>query len=173
MKQNTINEPAGRTCPSCGTAGMAIFYEMEGAPVHSVLLLMTRDQALDYPTGDITLAFCKKCGLISNVAFNPDIHEYSAKYESTQAYSPNFNTFHQRLATSLIDRYDLHGKEIIEIGCGQGEFLTMLCRQGPNRGTGFDPAYDPARGAEALDSSTYISDFYSEKYESYQADFVC
>ncbi len=173
MKQNIDSKPAGRACPSCGTAGMSIFYEMEGAPVHSVLMLTTRDQALNYPKGDITLAFCKKCGFISNVAFNPNIHEYSAKYESTQAYSPTFNAFHQRLATSLIDRYDLHGKEIIEIGCGQGEFLTMLCQLGPNRGTGFDPAYDPVRGAEASEDLTFISDFYSEKYKSYQADFVC
>jgi 2-polyprenyl-3-methyl-5-hydroxy-6-metoxy-1,4-benzoquinol methylase len=152
---------------------MSLFYELHQVPVHSVLLLMTREQARNYPKGDITLGFCHTCGFISNVAFFPEVHEYSAKYESTQTYSPTFNAFHHRLASSLLERYDLHGKEIIEIGCGQGEFLTLLCELGQNRGIGFDPAYDPSRGAKQLDGVTFISDFYSEKYVDYRADFVC
>ena len=44
----------------------------------------------------------------------------------------------------LIRRYDLRGKEVIEIGCGKGEFLSLLCEVGDNRGVGFDPADDDA-----------------------------
>ena len=59
-----------------------------------------------------------------------DSTEYSGRYESTQGYSPTFNAFHERLAQDMIDRFDLHGKEIIEIGCGNGEFLVLLCELG-------------------------------------------
>ena len=45
----------------------------------------------------------------------------------------------------LIGTYGLRGKEIVEIGCGSGDFLTALCLLGGNRGVGYDPSHDPAR----------------------------
>ena len=65
-------------------------------------------------------------------------------------------------------------KEIIEIGCGKGEFISLLCELGNNRGFGFDPAYISERNkSSAKDRVTFIKDFYSEKYVNYHADFVC
>ena len=160
------------TCPACGGANLTPFYEMHGAPVHSVLLMPTREAALTYPKGDIHLAFCEDCGFITNTAFDPSLHEYSERYEETQGFSPTFNKFHRALAQRLIHRYDLHNKDILEIGCGKGEFLTLLCEMGDNRGVGFDPAYIPGRIEEADDRIVFIRDFYSEKYAHYQADFV-
>ena len=162
------------TCCSCGTEGMTVFYEVKGVPVHSVLLMPEQETALNYPKGDILLAFCKSCGFISNAAFDPGRHEYSSRYEETQGFSPTFNAFARRQAECLIERYDLHGKEIIEIGCGKGEFLTMLCELGGNRGVGFDPAYISERDHSTVkDKITFIKDFYSEKYSAYKGDFVC
>ncbi len=161
-------------CPSCGGAHVEVFYEVRNVPVHSVLLMDTREQALTFRRGDIALGFCSTCGFISNLAFDPAMHEYSQKYEETQGFSDTFNTFHRNLAKRLIERYDLHGKDIIEIGCGKGEFLSMLCELGNNRGVGFDPAYIPERNTSAAkDKVKFIVDFYSEKYTQYQADFVC
>lgn len=152
---------------------MSIFYEVENAPVHSVLLLATRDEAVSYPCGNILLALCPDCGFICNVAFDPALHEYSARYEATQSCSPTFNVFHRNLAQHLIERFDLHDKDIIEIGCGQGEFLTLLCELGGNRGVGFDPAYDGRLpDSEAKDRLSFVSDFYSEEYAQYHGDFV-
>ena len=165
---------ASHVCPNCGSVGMSVFFELEGVPVHSVLLLPTWQEALNYPQGDIALGFCRACGFIANVAFDPSLHEYSSRYEATQAFSPTFSAFAHRLARRLIDQYDLHGKDIIEIGCGQGEFLTLLCELGGNRGVGFDPAYVRKRSeSPAQDRITFIKDFYSERYADYQSDFVC
>jgi SAM-dependent methyltransferase len=134
----------------------------------------TVEEALSYCTGEIKLGFCKTCGFISNVAFKPELHNYSSMYEATQSYSPTFNTFHHRLAESLIQRHDLYDKDIIEIGCGQGEFLMLLCELGNNRGVGFDPAYYAYDlESKAKDRITFVKDFYSEKYAHFQGDFVC
>lgn len=161
-------------CPNCNGAGLLVFYELDNVPVHSVLLLQTRQEALNYPKGDIALGFCQTCGFIANIAFDTNVHEYSSRYEPTQGFSSTFNAFHRNLTTHLIERYDLHGKDIIEIGCGQGEFLTLLCELGANRGVGFDPAYISGRSqSNASDQLTFIKDFYSEKYANYQGDFVC
>lgn len=166
--------PKTANCPNCGAPTLTSFYAVENVPVHSVLLMQSAAEALSYPRGDIQLALCETCAFITNVAFNPQVHEYSQKYEATQSYSPTFNRFHRQLAQRLIDRYALRGKQIIEIGCGNGEFLILLCELGPNRGIGFDPAYDETRIAHpAKDRITFIPDFYGEKYAHYRGDFVC
>ena len=161
-------------CPNCGASRLSLFYEMTGAPVHSVQLLQTREQALTYPTGEIKLAYCSECAFITNVAYEPERQDYSLKYEATQSYSATFNHFNRNLAQRLIARYDLHDKEIIEIGCGHGEFLILLCDAGPNQGVGFDPAYDDTRiQHEAKNRITFIADYYSEKYAGVIGDFIC
>jgi len=161
-------------CPNCGNPDLEIFYQVLSVPVHDVLLHRTKEEALGYPKGDIHLGFCPACGLISNTQFNPDLMEYSSQYESTQAHSPTFTTFHDSLASQLIQRFDLHRKTILEIGCGQGEFLSLLCIKGDNRGIGFDPAYSNDRHESlAGDRVTFIKDFYSERYHHYRADFFC
>jgi len=153
---------------------MRTFYETHGVSAHSVLIFNTREEAVGYPKGDIVLGFCDACGFVSNVRFDPSLHEYSQKYEETQGFSPTFRAFHEELARDLIDRYDLHGKDVIEIGCGKGEFLNLLCELGNNRGVGFDPAYVIERNrSPARERITFIQDFYSEKYTRYHGDFVC
>ncbi len=161
-------------CPNCGSPGMEVFYTVDNVPIHSVLLLDTREEAIHYPTGTIALGLCNHCGFISNVAFDGRLQEYAGRYEATQSYSPTFSAFSRSLALDLIERYDLHGKTIIEIGCGQGEFLLELCELGGNYGIGFDPAYraEPLT-SEAKDRVKFVADFFSEQYSSQAADFVC
>lgn len=166
--------PAWRPCPSCGERDPSVFYEQRGVPVHSVLLMPTREAATEYRRGDIALGFCRACGFIANLAMEPELQEYSGRYEETQGFSSTFNAFARRLAEHLVDRYGLRGRTVLEIGCGKGEFLALLCELGGNRGIGFDPAYvgerNPARAG--LDV-TFISDFYSDRTARHQADFVC
>lgn len=152
---------------------MHVFHEVHRVPVHSVLLMPSRSVAVNYPKGDIALGFCQHCGFISNTLFNSGVHEYSTQYEETQGFSATFRSFHSRLAANLIDKYDLHGKRIVEIGCGKGEFLTLLCEMGGNRGIGFDPAFVKERNPAHIADIEFIQDFYSEKYSHVQADFFC
>jgi 2-polyprenyl-3-methyl-5-hydroxy-6-metoxy-1,4-benzoquinol methylase len=144
--------------------------------VHSVLLHPTFQDAVGIPKGDIRLGYCGTCGFISNTAFDASLQNYlSQNYEATQAYSGTFNAFHRGLAARLVDQYNLRNKRIIEIGCGQGEFLDLLCTLGGNTGIGFDPAYVEARTASPLkENVTIVKDYYTEdNSRQYQADFVC
>lgn len=161
-------------CPSCGSNPLRPFYEVRGVPSHSVLMHRYRDEAIGYPPGDIVLGVCGTCGFIANLTHDPSLQAYSTRYESTQACSPTFSRFARRTAEDLVDRHGLRGKIILEIGCGQGEFLSELCALGNNRGVGFDPAYSPERSAapEGADI-TFVQDYYSAAYQEYDADFVC
>jgi hypothetical protein len=162
------------TCPNCLVGALRIFHEVESVPVHSVLLMPSRDAAVNYPKGDIRLGYCSECGFVSNTTFNPSVHEYSTQYEETQGFSATFRAFHSRLAATLIEKYDLRHKKIVEIGCGKGEFLTLVCEMGNNRGVGFDPAFVKERNpAPAGADIEFVQDFYSKKYSHLQADFFC
>jgi SAM-dependent methyltransferase len=161
-------------CPSCGASGMEPFFELEGVPTNSCILLGTRAEALAYPRGNIVLAFCHECAFISNMAFDGSLTEYSGRYEETQGFSETFNVFHRELAQRIVARYDLRNKDVLEIGCGKGEFLALLAKLGDNRGVGFDPGYRDERLADAAALCLrFVKDFYSERYADHQADFVC
>lgn len=161
-------------CPGCGAASRRSFYNLHGVPVNSVLLLPTREAALKFPTGDLRLSFCDACGLIWNRAFDQRLVEYSERYEETQGYSPAFRKWHESLARRLVDDYKLRGKTILEIGCGKGEFLELLCQLGGNRGLGFDPTYVPERAPGGRASEVkFVRDNYSERHAGHRADFVC
>jgi hypothetical protein len=134
----------------------------------------SRDIAVNYPKGDIKLGFCDVCGFVSNTAFNATVHEYSTQYEETQGFSDTFRAFHRRLAAGLIEKFGLRDKAVVEIGCGKGEFLTLVCEMGGNRGVGFDPAFVKERNpAPSNLDIEFVQDFYSEKYLDVRADFYC
>jgi 2-polyprenyl-3-methyl-5-hydroxy-6-metoxy-1,4-benzoquinol methylase len=160
-------------CPACKSSAFTVIYSVEQVPVHSVRLVWSEKEALEFARGDITLAHCDRCGFIWNNAFQAELQDYSDAYESTQAYSPTYNAFASKLAADILSRNKVYKKNIIEIGCGQGEFLSILCDLGNNHGTGFDPAYQPER---AMKSSTakieIVQDYYSEKYTHLAADLI-
>ena len=163
-----------KTCPNCLSGTLEVFHHVDRVPVHSVLLMPTREVAVGYPKGDIALGWCRECGFVSNTLFDARVHEYSTQYEETQGFSATFRAFHERLADSLIEKYHLHAKKVVEIGCGKGEFLSLLCERGGNEGIGFDPAFVPDRNPARPDLAIrFVQDFYSEKYADVKADFFC
>ncbi|MCZ7525029.1 MAG: class I SAM-dependent methyltransferase [Acidimicrobiia bacterium] len=165
--------PTVDTCSACDARGLEVFHEQSGVPAHSVLLLPDRDAAVGYPRGDLRLAFCPACGFVTNAAFDVSLNEYSQRCEESQGFSPVFSAWLRRLAADLIDRYDLHGKDVLEIGCGKGEFLALVCELGGNRGVGIDPAYVPGRlETGAADRLTFVTELYSERFSHLTGDAV-
>lgn len=160
-------------CPACGLGKMRIFHEATDVPTNSCILLSTVEEARAYPRGDIRLGFCAECGFVYNTAFDLAKTEYSGRYEETQAYSGTFNRFHRELAKRLIEKHGLYGKDVLEIGCGKGEFIAMLADLGGNRGVGIDPGVDLSRIEGSTTSRVkFIADFYNESYGDHKVDFL-
>lgn len=161
------------TCPACDTRGMQVFHRQGEVPVNSCLLLPSLDEARGFPRGRLELGFCDACGFIANVALDRDLVEYSTRYEETQGFSPRFREFAVELARSWVDRYDLRGKTVLEIGCGKGEFLVDLVEAGAGRGVGIDPSCIPERlEVPAAAHITWIQDFYGPRYADVEADAI-
>jgi hypothetical protein len=69
-------------CPACNATGCEIFYEVSAVPTNSCLLIDRREDALRFPTGDIRMCFCDRCGFIFNGAWEPGRTIYSEAYET-------------------------------------------------------------------------------------------
>ena len=162
-------------CRACGKRDIQNFYRVEDVPAHSCLMLSSREEALAFPRGDIELGFCRGCGFIGNVRFDPGLEQYSAAYEETQAYSPRFLRFLDQVWDEQIARFGLGPRmTALEIGCGKGEFLVGLCERSGCAGIGVDPGYRPERTrSSAAERMTFIRDLYGPKYAHLQADYVC
>lgn len=167
-----MSDPATR-CFACASTNLRPFYRVESIPVHSCLLMDSPEEARAYPKGQLELAFCDDCGFIFNRLFDPAVHEYSPRYEETQAFSGTFNRFAEGLARDLIERHGLRGKRIVEVGCGKGEFLLLLCELGPNEGIGIDPGYRPDRTAHLPPGVRFIQDLYQPEHADLDADMIC
>jgi SAM-dependent methyltransferase len=128
-------------CPVCTRPVGEPFVELEGVPVHVSTLHRTPAGARDATRGDLRLAFCDGCGFIWNVAYDAALVEYDADYENSLDHSPAFAGYAAALAERLVERYGVRGTRVVEIGCGQADFLRRLCELGGNQGVGYDPSY--------------------------------
>ncbi|MDH5307994.1 MAG: class I SAM-dependent methyltransferase [Myxococcales bacterium] len=161
-------------CPSCGSEALEAVYEVRGIPTHSCLLMQTRDRALAYPTGDLVLHWCRDCGFACNALFDVSKNAYSVEYEEVQTFSPTFGAFQTALVKRLVEKHDIRDKDVVEIGCGKGEFLLELCDRGGNRGIGIDPSYVAGRGHwESEARVRFINELYSaERHGQLSADLI-
>lgn len=159
------------TCPNCGFEALSPFYAARGVPAHSCLLMDTPAEAKAYPRADVELGYCGACDFIANVRFDPALKQYGPRYEETQHFSPRFDAWARGLAERLVDDFGVRGKRVVEIGCGKGEFLHLLCCQGENTGIGIDPGCEPER--LRCDRVSFIQDYYGEQHHDLEADVIC
>lgn len=165
-------------CTACGADDATDFFTLDRLPVHVGVFYDTKDQARRAPMGELTLSFCRRCGFIYNRQFDAKITTYEPGYQVALHHSPVFRNFILGVAERLIDRFDLHGKSIFEIGAGDGFFLRQICEMGGNNGIGVDPTV-VTEGEEQIGDINIklIRDFFGghlgSVFESASPDFVC
>jgi hypothetical protein len=159
-------------CPNCGAVACRPFYEVRDVPTNSCLLVDDRVAALEFPTHDIVLTVCGECGFIFNAVWDAGRTVYSDRYEETQGFSATFNAFNLSLAEHLVETYDIHGKIVLEIGCGKGEFLSLICELGSNHGIGYDPGFVPER-QRPNQNIRFVREFFTEWTKEAAPDLLC
>jgi SAM-dependent methyltransferase len=143
-------------------------------PVQSSVVLHSRQEATAFGRGELELVHCSACGFIANRLFDPDLVDPELEYEDSQSFSMTFGVFAESLARGLIQRYGLSGKRVLEIGCGKGDFLALLCARGIHEGVGVDPAADPGRlPAELAGRVRLVRDSFGLQYANLVGDLIC
>ncbi|MDP9797356.1 SAM-dependent methyltransferase [Catenuloplanes nepalensis] len=135
-------------CDACGAGELEVFGDLGEIPVLCGVHWADAGEAADSPVGQMTLAACPNCGYVRNVAFDPAVMVYDTTMDTNLHHSPAFAAFSAELCERLADRYDLRGKRILDVGCGQGEFLRELCQVSGASGHGFDAMYAGSTGPD-------------------------
>jgi SAM-dependent methyltransferase len=135
----------------------------------------SRDEALACPQGPLEFVVCRRCTAVWNRAFDPALLDYGAGYDNALHFSPIFRKFERELAERLLARYALRGKDVVEIGCGNGHFLALLCELADARGVGFDPSHEPAHADPRLGArARVVRGYYGQEHASLPVDaLVC
>lgn len=132
--------PAGTRCPLCGGDAIHNVLHVPRAPIVCNQLLADVAAARAAELGDIRLAVCADCTLVFNRSFSEERITYAAGYENALHYSPKFRDFARSLCANLVARHDLQGRDVVELGCGDGYVLDLMITSGVRRATGFDPS---------------------------------
>lgn len=159
-------------CPICSaTTWSDRLVFAERVPVANSRLFPSAAEAAATATGALDVRVCLRCGVGRNLAFDPALVDYGRGYEDTQAHSARFVAFATETIDRLVERYGLAGATTLEIGCGKGDFLRLVCRRTGGPGIGLDPAFS----AGALDDEGLDLVFEARAYgadESIGADLV-
>jgi SAM-dependent methyltransferase len=100
------------------------------------------------PVGRMTLGYCPTCAYVRNLAFDPAVMVYDTTMDTNLHHSPAFQEFSAGLVKHLAGRFDLAGKRVLDVGCGQGEFLRELCHISGSTGVGYDAMYAGPEGPD-------------------------
>jgi len=157
-------------CLACGSDQVTKFLRLEQVPVFCNVLLVTAEAARAAARGDLDLGICGNCGHVFNVGFDPELVRYAEGYENSLHHSPRFQRYAEELAVELRERHDLSEAHVVEIACGQGDFLKLVCVGENSTGSGFDPSF---RGEPIADNITIYGEYFGVRPLGRQADLVC
>jgi SAM-dependent methyltransferase len=118
-----VTDPAAPTCRLCGAARLAPLLTLENAP-HDVSYLLTPEQAVHDAPIRLEVFRCGDCGHVQ-LAQDPE-SSYYEDYLMTVSHSAQMRAFQQQQAEDFVARYGLAGRRVIEVGCGDGNYLSIL-----------------------------------------------
>jgi 2-polyprenyl-3-methyl-5-hydroxy-6-metoxy-1,4-benzoquinol methylase len=118
---------ARHTCRVCGQAlfpePLVLYRNMPGA---AQSFPEAREPILDRGT-DLAVTQCSSCGLVQ-LSGSP--LPYYREVIRASAFSQEMRNFRTQQFRSWVDEFGLSGSKVLEIGCGRGEYLSLLKASG-------------------------------------------
>ena len=111
----------------------------------------TEAEARGFPRGLIELRVEPRTGVLHNARFDEALAVYGDLYENSLSASATFREYLAGYARTLAERYLGAGGCVLEIGCGDGEFLRHCLEFGADRALGYDPSWLPGEDRDASD----------------------
>ncbi|MDW3651841.1 MAG: methyltransferase domain-containing protein [Bacteroidia bacterium] len=159
-------------CSLCGKNKANPFFRLPQIPTQSGVFSPSPKRASMVSRSDIILSYCDACGFICNEGHNLEKLKFDSN-DFSLAESSSYQIYIDQLTDRLIKKYNLYGKKIIEVGCGEGYFLQEICRKGNNIGIGFDPGpKNKLIEKETQNRLKFIRAYYSSNYHYLQPDFL-
>lgn len=166
-----MHSPRPDSCPICAYQLAPPIHSLFGVPTLDGAVGDTREQALAYPVGDVTICLCDTCGWIGNATFDPALLAYD-RYHFSLQHSPAFESFVVELVQRLSETHSLDGGKVLDVGCGSGDFLRTFARHVPITGLGVDPSIDPARERHERGTVVFERGVLESTHTNFGADLI-
>lgn len=135
-------------CHACAEASLTVFSDLGEFPVDCGNHMATEADATASPVARVVLGYCPSCAYVRNVAFDESLIDPSGPTDMNLQHSAAFRAFTSDVVKDLVGRLSLRGRQVLEVGCAQGEFLRELCETAGCTGVGFDASYLGVEGAD-------------------------
>ncbi|WP_181881446.1 hypothetical protein [Helicobacter sp. MIT 99-5507] len=128
-------------CKSCGSYSLDNLLFRENVPVFQNMKYKDKIEAVNAKCGNLDIKICNICGMAHNFAFDSSLVDYAESYENSQFCSGEYVNYINEIIDILINKYEIKNTNIVEIGCGNGKFLSILAKESKSKGFGFDPSF--------------------------------
>ncbi|MHC9541069.1 MAG: class I SAM-dependent methyltransferase [Vulcanimicrobiota bacterium] len=135
-------------------------YKKQAVPVLNNVVYDSEKLAAECETGSISLVQCHRCGLIFNCDYDENRITYDSRYDSSRSHSPTYSGYLDYLAGLFSERLTCESR-VVEIGCGNGDFLKKLSDLSGCHAEGYDGSYSgpPQHGGKVFFSrDAYLRD---------------
>lgn len=123
-------------CRLCGGDQLKEVLVVENAP-QNISRLLTKQELLTDTSITLRVYQCVACGHVQLIEEPEDI--FYEDYLMTVSHSPQMQAYQRRQAFDFVSRFSLMGKRVIEVGCGDGNYLGYLAEAGADV-TGVEPS---------------------------------
>ncbi|MGI9545349.1 MAG: class I SAM-dependent methyltransferase, partial [Cyclobacteriaceae bacterium] len=141
-------------------------------PTQDGVMCQSYKEAKNVDKGNVGLRYCSNCGYIGNEEHQQSKVKFD-HYDFSLDHSPMFREFVQSLCNRLVNEYSLNGKVVLDIGCGEGQFLLKLCELAQCRGIGIDPGFDHTnRNVNKNLKASFFREYYGVKHRDFDPDMI-
>ncbi len=112
-----------RNCKICNRNNLKVFISFDKYP-KTISNLFNDSEVAKKDFEKISFVQCDFC---HHVQISEDMPQYFyEEYIMTVSHSPKMNNFQKEQAAFFIEKFKLKNKNILEVGCGDGNFLSIL-----------------------------------------------
>ncbi len=114
-------------CRLCGENALRVRLQLNGAP-RNISRLLRQDELDGDSFVDLDVCECAECGLVQLPSTTESL-DYD-DYLMTVSHSPQMQAYQRRLARDFVERFNLMAKRVVDVGCGDGNFMQCLREAG-------------------------------------------
>ena len=149
------------TCSGCGSSDLKPFLDLGSSPVADAYTSTPDEPSPAFP---LEVAVCGECRLVQLLELVPHEVLFGTGYSFYTSASAPLSRYHERYAGDVLERWDLSGGFIVEVGCNDGDLLRHFLPVSDNV-LGVDPASGPLSVAAGRKLDTIEAPFGQELAE--------
>ena len=134
-------------CPvGCNESSVTSVFKPKNQPLARYGLCESEKRSAEVTLYPVDIHACQNCGVMFNESFDYNLVDYTSEsVQESRVFSPRIHSYMTEKFSELDSTINLIGEEVLEIGCGEGFFLSKFNKNSVTRA--FEPSTE---GHEAL-----------------------